>query len=115
MSVNVTRKQSNAFTGELYVLNSAITLVSNIMDTPTTMWEENESLTLLYKAIRKYLQMGRRLEIVEERFNVMDEVCSYVKEDINNYVEVNLYWWVIILLAVDALVMVIETNLDFLD
>eukprot|EP01134_Creolimax_fragrantissima_P007080 CFRG7080T1 len=108
----LSRRQSNALTGELYMLNSAINLVSNIMDTPEMMWAENQHLTQLYKAMRRYLEMQRRLDVVGERMNVMDDMCTYIKTDINNYVEVKLYWWVIILLAVDAVLMGMESLLD---
>ncbi|KAF9584891.1 hypothetical protein BGW38_004777 [Lunasporangiospora selenospora] len=56
--------------GQLFIMRINVNLVSNILDTPEIFWSE-PSYQPLYSAIRGYLEIGQRVELLNQRTTVI--------------------------------------------
>lgn len=84
-SVNLTRRQLNMQIGELFVLRINIHLQGSVLDSPELMWSEPH-LEPVYAAVRSYLEIGQRVELLNERLDViagMFHDCVRVKLRVN--------------------------------
>jgi uncharacterized Rmd1/YagE family protein len=111
-----------------------VNLVSNILDTPEIFWSE-PALEPLYSAIRGYLEISQRVELLNQRVQVISDLLDMLKDHLNSshgkvYSHLQhiyqsshsnqstysageqLEWIVIWLIAMEILVAVITTCLD---
>eukprot|EP00123_Amoebidium_parasiticum_P006913 comp17741_c0_seq1/m.17717 comp17741_c0_seq1/g.17717 ORF comp17741_c0_seq1/g.17717 comp17741_c0_seq1/m.17717 type:complete len:435 (-) comp17741_c0_seq1:954-2258(-) len=104
--INMTRAESNMIIGELYILTSAVNLVSNVLDTPSFFWAEasDESHTI-YKTLRSYLQLTRRAEKMTKRIRILGDIIGFLKSEMDAKQSAFLEWVVIVLLAIDAVLL----------
>ncbi|RUS19030.1 hypothetical protein BC938DRAFT_475831 [Jimgerdemannia flammicorona] len=56
-----------------------VNLVSNILDTPEIFWSE-PALEPLYSAIRGYLEISQRVELLNQRVAVISDLLDMLKE-----------------------------------
>ena len=70
-------KRHNALklTGRLFKLRRDINLVSNVLDVPELFWSE-ASLKDLYDAVREYMEIGPRVQVLNERLAVASDLVS---------------------------------------
>lgn len=69
-SVNLTATQLNMQIGELFILRINIHLQGSVLDSPELMWSEPH-LEPVYAAVRSYLEIGQRVELLNERLDVI--------------------------------------------
>lgn len=71
-------------TGKLFQLRSEVNLSSNVLDTPEYFWTIEPGLHPLYNAIRDYLEIEGRVEVINDRCGVFldffDIVSNSLKE-----------------------------------
>ena len=60
-----------------------VNLVSPILDTPEIFWSE-PSLEPLYSAIRGYLEISQRVELLNQRCAVISDLLDMLKEHLNS-------------------------------
>lgn len=60
-----------------------VNLTSNVLDTPELFWSE-ASLKALYDAIREYLEIDQRVENLNERLAVANDLLEIIHEHIAN-------------------------------
>lgn len=68
-TVKMTRTQIMRIVGGLYKLKMDVNLISNILDTPEMFWSEPD-LEGLYRAIRTYLEISQRAQLLNSRADV---------------------------------------------
>ena len=98
--------------GQLFVMRINVNLVSPILDTPEIFWSE-PSLEPLYSAVRGYLEISQRVELLNQRCNVISDLLDMLKEHLNSAHGETLEWIIIILIAIEILIGLVEIFFDF--
>jgi len=77
-SLKLRRHDALKMTGRLFKLRRDVNLVSNVLDVPELFWSE-ASLKELYDAVREYVEIKPRVQVLNERLGVAsDFVCNSV-------------------------------------
>ena len=72
------RKEALRLTGRLFTLRRDVNLVSNVLDVPELFWSE-ASLKALYDAVREYMEIGGRVQVLNEKLAVAEDlVCTAI-------------------------------------
>jgi uncharacterized Rmd1/YagE family protein len=69
----MTRREALKMTGRLFTLRMDVNLIGGILDTPELFWSE-ASLYPLYEAIREYLEIGPRVQVLNDRLAVVGDL-----------------------------------------
>lgn len=96
----------------LFIMRMSLNLASPILDTPEIFWSE-PSLEPIYSAIRMYLEIGPRVELVNVRCGVVGDLLEVLKEHLNNRHGETLEWIVIWLIAIEILIGFVQIFFDF--
>lgn len=64
--------------GDLFVQRNEINLHSDILDTPDYFWED-DTYEPEYNKVWKYLDVDRRVELLNQRLNVMKELLEVLQ------------------------------------
>ena len=67
------RKEALKLTGRLFTLRRDVNLVSNVLDVPELFWDE-ASLKALYDAVREYMEIGPRVQVLNEKISVAEDL-----------------------------------------
>ncbi|KAL9112592.1 MAG: hypothetical protein Q9227_003163 [Pyrenula ochraceoflavens] len=78
-SMNLTRKQLNMQVGHLFILRINIHLQGSVLDSPELMWSEPQ-LEPIYMAVRSYLEIGQRVQLLTERLDVIADLLAVLRE-----------------------------------
>lgn len=78
-SINLTRRQLNMKIGELFILRINIHLQGSVLDSPELMWAE-PALEPVYAAVRSYLEIEQRVELLTERLSVIGDLLAVLRE-----------------------------------
>ncbi len=81
--LHLKRREALRLTGRLFKLRVDVNLTSNVLDTPELFWSE-ASLQALYTAIREYLEIDQRVENLNERLAVANDLLDIIHEHISN-------------------------------
>ena len=77
---NYTGKKLLMKTGGLLQLRSEVNLSSNVLDTPEYFWSIEPGLHPLYVAIREYLEIDQRVEVINDRCKVFLDFFDIVSD-----------------------------------
>ncbi|MCO5599818.1 hypothetical protein L7F22_053925 [Adiantum nelumboides] len=94
------RREALRLTGRLFKLRVDVNLTSNVLDTPELFWSE-ASLKALYDAIREYLEIDQRVENLNERLAVGNDLLEVIHDHLGSQ-SMNQITWIIIILIVVA-------------
>ncbi|KAF9427907.1 hypothetical protein BGZ94_003880 [Podila epigama] len=97
--------------GQLFIMRINVNLVSNILDTPEIFWSE-PAFQPLYSAIRGYLEIGQRVELLNQRTAVISDLLDMLKEHLTSSHGEQLEWIVIILIFFEIVIGLITICLD---
>lgn len=76
-SLKLTRTDALKLTGRLFKLRRDVNLVSNVLDVPDLFWEEGQaSLRALYDAVKEYMEIGVRVNVLNEKLAVAEDLVS---------------------------------------
>ncbi|KAK5118345.1 hypothetical protein LTR62_002858 [Meristemomyces frigidus] len=109
--VNLTRREINMQIGELFILRINIHLQGSVLDAPELMWAEPQ-LEPVYQAVRSYLEMDQRVELMQERVSVVGDLLAVLKDQLSHTHGEYLEWIVIVLIAAEILVAAINIVVD---
>ncbi|KAG0243743.1 hypothetical protein BGX31_010294 [Mortierella sp. GBA43] len=109
--VPMSRTQITKKIGQLFIMRINVNLVSNILDTPEIFWSE-PSLQPLYSAIRGYLEINQRVELLNQRTSVISDLLDMLKEHLNSSHGEQLEWIVIILIFFEIVIGVVTICMD---
>lgn len=68
--------------GKLFKLRVDVNLSSNVLDTPEFFWTFEPSLHPLYNAVKEYLEIDQRVEVLNDRCKVFLEFVDIVADSI---------------------------------
>jgi uncharacterized Rmd1/YagE family protein len=72
-ALKLRRRAALRITGKLFTLRRDVNLVSNVLDVPELFWSE-ASLKDLYDAVREYMEIDGRVEALNEKLGVVNEL-----------------------------------------
>ncbi|RPD75559.1 DUF155-domain-containing protein [Lentinus tigrinus ALCF2SS1-7] len=101
------RKDALKLTGRLFTLRRDVNLVSNVLDVPELFWDE-ASLKALYDAVREYMEIGPRVQVLNEKIAVAEDLLGAIHDHLNNNAMDRITWIIIWLIVVACLVEVGE-------
>lgn len=106
--VEMSRKQVAQLMGRVFLQKSAVNLLSSVLDTPEMFWNSPDSLQNLYEGCTEYLEYENRVEVLNSRFQVLQEMLDMIRDQQNNLHTTRLEWIVIWLILVEIIVGVVE-------
>ncbi|KAF5357178.1 hypothetical protein D9756_006608 [Leucocoprinus leucothites] len=102
-SLQLRRHEALKLTGKLFKLRRDVNLVSNVLDVPELFWTE-ASLGDLYDAVREYMEIGGRVQSLNEKLGVASDFLDAIHDHLNNSAMERITWIVIWLIVVAILV-----------
>ncbi|OAA68208.1 copper-transporting ATPase 2 [Niveomyces insectorum RCEF 264] len=99
--------------GRLFTNRVEINLSSNILDVPNFFWDAEPTLHPLYVAIREYLEIDPRIQVLNERCRVFLDLAEILADSVADAKMSYITWIIIILIVVSILVTVTEVVLRF--
>ena len=69
--------------GELFILRINIHLNGSVLDTPEVFWTEPH-LEPVYQAVRSYLEMDQRVNLLTERLDVIADLLAVLKDQLSH-------------------------------
>ncbi len=97
--------------GELFILRISIHLNGSVLDTPELFWAEPH-LEPVYDAVRGYLEIGERVELLEGRLGVIGDFLKVLKDQLGHEHGEGLEWIIIVLIAAEIAVAVVNIFVD---
>lgn len=112
-TVKMDRQNIMKIVGKLYRLKMNVNLISNVLDTPEMFWSEPE-LEDLYKAIRSYLEISQRADLLNSRADVLSDLLSMLTDHLTSNEMTYITWIVIVLIFIAAAVAMAEVGVKLL-
>ncbi|EFN59105.1 hypothetical protein CHLNCDRAFT_137893 [Chlorella variabilis] len=106
--VGLSRKQIAQFIGRVFIQKSAVNLLSTVLDTPEFFWSAPDSMQNLYKRVCEYMEYDTRVEVLNNRFQVLQEMLDMLRDHSNNAHTSRLEWVVIWLIVIEVVVGLFE-------
>ncbi|KAH9922506.1 uncharacterized protein B0H18DRAFT_1085877 [Fomitopsis serialis] len=92
--LSLPRKEALRLTGRLFTLRRDVNLVSNVLDVPELFWSE-ASLKALYDAVREYMEIGGRVQVLNEKLAVAEDLLGAIHDHLNNSAMERITWIII--------------------
>jgi hypothetical protein len=84
-----------------------------MLDTPSFFWDSEPTLHPLYSAVREYLEIKPRIQVLNERCQVFLDLGEILSDSINDKKMTRITWIVIFLIIVSIMITCIEVILRF--
>ncbi|KAG2497298.1 hypothetical protein HYH03_004881 [Edaphochlamys debaryana] len=106
--VSMSTKKLAQLIGKVFLQSSTLNLLSTVMDTPEFFWSAPDHLQALYERACEYLELDTRAEVLNARFEVLQEMLDMLRDHKNNSHAARLEWIIIWLLLVDVILMLFQ-------
>jgi uncharacterized Rmd1/YagE family protein len=104
--ISLSKKEICKNIGSIFVKRSSINLHSDMLDTPLIIWEYQDWQPV-YTKMRTYLDVDKRLDILNKRLDILKELYDMLNNEIKNQNEYRLEWIIIWLIVVEILIEVV--------
>lgn len=84
-----------------------------MLDTPTFFWDSEPTLHPLYAAVREYLEIKPRIQVLNERCRVFLDLAEILSDSIADVKMTRITWIIIVLIILSILVTCTEVFLRF--
>jgi hypothetical protein len=84
-----------------------------MLDTPNFFWDSEPTLHPLYQAVREYLEIKPRIQVLNERCKVFLDLAEMLNDSIADVKMTRITWIIIILIIISILVTCTEVFLRF--
>ncbi len=101
--VSLSRKAIRRKMGELFIERNSINLHLDVLDTPEFFWE-NAELEPFYTMTAKYLDITTRVEVLNQRLDVVKELFEMLGNELNHQHSSRLEWTIIFLIIIEVFV-----------
>lgn len=88
-------------------------LASNMLDTPSFFWSSEPTLHPLYTAVREYLEIKPRIQVLNERCRVFLDLAEILSDSIADVKMTRITWIIIVLIVVSIIITSTEVVLRF--
>jgi uncharacterized Rmd1/YagE family protein len=99
--------------GRLFKSRVEVNLSSNMLDVPNFFWESEPTLYPLYLAVREYLEIKPRIQVLNERCRVFLDLAEILSDSIADNRTSHQTWIIIILIIISIIVTCSEVFLRF--
>lgn len=99
--VALSRREIRKKMGDLFIERSSINLRFDVLDTPEFFWEYPE-LEPLYTMIANYLDIERRVRVLNQRLDVVHELFEMLGNELNHQHSSRLEWTIICLIVIEV-------------
>ncbi|MCJ1372732.1 hypothetical protein MMC20_003957 [Loxospora ochrophaea] len=99
--------------GALFKSRVDVNLSSNMLDTPSFFWSSEPTLHPLYHAVREYLEIKPRIQVLNERLRVFLDLAEILSDSIADNKMSRQTWIIIALILLSILVTCSEVFLRF--
>lgn len=106
--VKMSRKKIAQLMGRVFLERCNLSLSSSALDTPDFFWDQPDSMQSLYERCTEYLEYENRVEVLNSRFQVLQEMLDMLRDHQNNDHTARLEWIVIWLILVEIVIGVFE-------
>lgn len=84
-----------------------------MLDTPSFFWDAEPTLHPLYTAVREYLEIKPRIQVLNERCQVFLDLGEILSDSINDKKMTKITWIVIVLIVLSICITCLEVLLRF--
>ena len=106
-NISLTRRDITKRIGVLFVHRASINLHSDVLDHPEFFWEDDTWLAVYMRA-SKYLEVERRVEVLNKRLDLMKELFEMLANELHTSHSHKLEWIVIILILLEVFFQIME-------
>ncbi|KGO43806.1 Protein of unknown function DUF155 [Penicillium expansum] len=99
--------------GRLFKSRVEVNLSSNMLDVPNFFWESEPTLYPLYIAVREYLEIKPRIQVLNERCRVFLDLAEILSDSIADSRTSHQTWIIIVLIIISIIVTISEVFLRF--
>ncbi|KAI9368342.1 hypothetical protein BJX61DRAFT_524320 [Aspergillus egyptiacus] len=99
--------------GKLFKSRVEVNLSSNVLDVPNFFWESEPTLYPLYIAVREYLEIKPRIQVLNERCRVFLDLAEILSDSIADSNTSHQTWIIIVLILISIVVTTFEVFLRF--
>ncbi|SCU87983.1 LANO_0D00716g1_1 [Lachancea nothofagi CBS 11611] len=107
-TLGLKREQLLKKSGKLFKLRVDVNLSSSVLDTPEFFWSFEPSLHPLYLAMREYLEIDQRAQVLNDRCKVFLEFFDICVDSVAERNMARITWWFIAVIFVSVLVSIGE-------
>jgi len=93
--------------GKLFIVRNDVNLHFDVLDTPEFFWEQDRYKPV-YDRLFKYLELGKRVELLNNRLEIMKELFDMLSEQLENKQAARLEWIIIWLIVIEVVMMVLS-------
>ncbi|TKA80702.1 hypothetical protein B0A55_03695 [Friedmanniomyces simplex] len=111
--LGLSRREVVSLVGRLFEGRVDVNLSSNMLDTPNFFWDSEPTLHPLYAAIREYLEIRPRIQVLNERCRVFLDLAEILSDSIADVKMTRITWIIIVLIGVSIAVTCTEVVLRF--
>lgn len=101
--ISLSRKEIRQKMGEIFIARNSVNLNMDVLDTPEFFWEYPE-LDPLYHLMANYLDIRTRVEIMNQRLNVMHDLFEMLATELNHSHSNRLEWTIIWLILIEVII-----------
>jgi uncharacterized Rmd1/YagE family protein len=105
--IPLSRREISKKMGELFIERNFINLHSEILDVPEFFWDYPE-LEPFYRKTAHYLDVSKRVEILNKRLGVIHELFEILSGELNHQHSSRLEWTIIILIVIEVFLAVLR-------
>jgi uncharacterized Rmd1/YagE family protein len=104
--IKLTKQEISRNIGLIFMRRSAVNLNSDILDTPDIFWEKShrDESELYYIYIRKFLDIEKRVEILNKRMKILKELYDVLNNEVKTQGKFRLEWIVVYLIVIEIFV-----------
>ncbi|KAF1946762.1 DUF155-domain-containing protein [Clathrospora elynae] len=99
--------------GQLFTSRVDVNLSSNMLDTPNFFWDSEPTLHPLYTAVREYLEIKPRIQVLNERCQVFLDLGEILSDSISDRKMTHITWIIIMLIILSICITCLEVLLRF--
>ena len=88
----------------MFLEKASVNLLMNILDTPSYFWSAPDALQVLYKRCYDYLDMDERVETINVRYTVLQDLLGIARSVQESKHSVRLEWVVIWLILIEVVI-----------
>ncbi|CDO91692.1 unnamed protein product [Kluyveromyces dobzhanskii CBS 2104] len=112
-TLGLKREQLLKKSGKLFKLRVDVNLSSSVLDTPEFFWSFEPSLHSLYQAMREYLEIDPRVQVLNDRCKVFLEFFDICVDSIAERNMARITWWFITVIFISVLISIAEILVRF--
>lgn len=105
--INKSKTEISKLQGELYLKKSKVSFEYSILDKPEFFWEYPE-YDEYYTKTAEYLELFPRIEILNKKFQTIDEILSILSNELNHRHSSRLEWIIIILILIEIVIFFLQ-------